>query len=363
MYSYYYLCAAALLFAWASCTTHSKPTAEAKGFCLTDTLFANLRLDTAKLEIVRNELRLSGKVTPNDNQLVKVYPLVSGNLIDLKVSLGDRVTKGQVLAVVRSSEIAELENQLLATQSDLITAQKNLNVQEDLFRTGLTSEKEVVQAKNEVKKLENNLAKIKETQAIYGVGHSSLYHIKSPISGFVVERNPGITENMQFEKEDIGAFFTIANLDEVYIIANIYETDIARIREGYAVNVSFIAYPDRVFDGKIDKIFNVLDPETRVMKARIKLNNPDYLLKPEMFARINVLFDSPQQLPCVAANSVIFDRNRHFVIVYRERCQMEIRAITPLQTIGKRTYVAQGLKPDEQVLTKYQLLVYDALNN
>ncbi len=87
----------------------------------------------------------------------------------------------------------------------------------------------------------------------------------------------------------------ISGLDEVWITANVYETDIAKIKEGYDADVTTLSYGDKVFKGKVDKVFNTLDPDTKVMKARIVLPNPGYLLKPEMYAGVTVYYQEDKK--------------------------------------------------------------------
>jgi cobalt-zinc-cadmium efflux system membrane fusion protein len=330
-------------------------------FCLSDTLKSQLALDSVKMGPVRDELKLSGKITYNEDKIVKVFPLVGGTVEDLKVELGDYVQRGQVLAIIRSGEIADFENQLISAQSNLSVAHKNLDVAEDMFTTGLTAEKDVVAARKELQKAEGELKRIQEVLRIYGVGKGSVYSVKSPISGFVVEKNA--TENMQFRSENIGNLFTISDLDEIWTMANVYESDISKVKLGYEAEITTLSYPNEVFHGKIDKIFNALDPTNRVMKVRIKMQNKDYRLKPEMFTNVTLRFAEDQHMLQIPVNSVIFDKNRNYVMVYHDPCSIETRKIEVEKTAGNLSYIRSGLKPGEKVMSRNKMLVYDALND
>jgi cobalt-zinc-cadmium efflux system membrane fusion protein len=330
-------------------------------FCLTDTLFKHLALDTVRLAPVQSELRLSGKVTYNEDRMVKVYPLVGGNVEELRVELGDHVQKGQVLAVIRSSEIVNFENQLISAQSNLIVAQKNQDVAEDMFESGLSAEKEVVTARKEVQKAEAELNRVREVLRIYGVGKASVYTVKAPISGFVVEKN--VSENMQFRSDNTGHLFTISDLDEIWTVANVYESDIDKIKIGYEADITTIAYPRDVFKGKIDKAFNALDPDSRVMRVRIKMKNLDFRLKPEMFTTVRIRYAEDRQMLQVPSDDVIFDKNRHFVMVYHSRCRVETRPVEIYQNAGSTAYILHGLKEGERVMSRNKMLAYDAIND
>ncbi|MEJ7684062.1 MAG: efflux RND transporter periplasmic adaptor subunit [Segetibacter sp.] len=82
--------------------------------------------------------------------------------------------------------------------------------------------------------------------------------------------------------------FTISDLKDVWVMANVFEADIPKVKEGYAVKVTTLAYPDKVFYGRVDRVSEVLDPEDKALKVRVKLENQDMMLKPEMFTRVIV---------------------------------------------------------------------------
>jgi cobalt-zinc-cadmium efflux system membrane fusion protein len=231
-----------------------------------------------------------------------------------------------------------------------------------MFASGLATEREVTAAETDLDKAKADLKKMEQTNAIYRSKGEAVQSITAPISGYVIEKN--VTDNMQFKVDGAQPFFTIANLEEVWVMANVFESDIAKIKTGYDADIKVIAYNDRVFTGKIDRIFSILDPQSRVMKVRIKIPNKDNLLKPEMFAQINIKYDDGNvQMPMIPAKAIIFDKNKNFVIVYRDKCDVETREIEIQETIGSSAYIKTGLKPGERVISKCQLLVYDALND
>jgi cobalt-zinc-cadmium efflux system membrane fusion protein len=331
-------------------------------FCLSDTMSRIISIDTVRKQKLANELTLSGKVTANEDKVVRVFPLVGGVIEALKVELGDYVERGQTLAVINSSEIADFEKQLISAESNLSIAQKNFSVTEDMYKAGLASEKEMVMDRKELQKAESELKRIKEVFRIYGVQGNSTYTMKAPISGFIVEKN--VTENMQFRTENANSFFTISGLDEIWVIANVYEMDINKIKVGYDVEIKVLPYPDKIFKGKIDKIFNVLDPSTRVMKVRVKMINKEYELKPEMYAQVMVKYeDGDNTALAVPSESIVFDKNKNFVLVYTDKCSIEIREVEILQRLNSITYIKSGLQEGERIISNHQLLVYNALND
>jgi cobalt-zinc-cadmium efflux system membrane fusion protein len=146
-------------------------------------------------------------------------------------------------------------------------------------------------------------------------------------------------------------------------MANVYESNIKNITLGNSVDVTTISYPDKVFHGKVDKIMNVLDPTNKVMKVRIVLANPDYLLKPEMFANVNVSIKSTgTQMLTISSRAVIFDNSQNYVLVYKSNKDITIRPIQVSSTSGDKTYVVSGLTQGEKVIASDALLIYQQLN-
>ncbi|WP_460621092.1 efflux RND transporter periplasmic adaptor subunit [Hymenobacter tenuis] len=347
----------------ASCSnpeTDASPKAEAS-FILSDQMLRELQLDTVRVQPVRNELVLSGQIATDGDRTVKVYPLVGGVVEQLSVELGDHVTKGQVLAVIKSGEIADLQNQNSSAGTDLDIARKNLQVLEDQFQAGLASERDVTLARQELRKAQGNAGKSRKQLSIYGVSSDGTYTLRAPISGFITEKN--VSDHMQFNADNVGNLFTVSNLDDIWIMANVFESDIAKVKTGYSADVTTLAYPDKHFTGRIDKVFNVLDPESKVMRVRVRLPNPGYLLKPEMYAQIKVYNIENEKMLAVPAQSVIFDKDRHFIMVYKDRRHVETREVKVAKTVGDVSYVASGVREGDAIIAKNQLLLYQQFND
>jgi cobalt-zinc-cadmium efflux system membrane fusion protein len=341
-------------------TAKEEPKATKQFFLPAQTL-KELAFDSVRLEPVRSEQSYSGQVTTNGDKTANVVPLVGGIVEKLSVELGDHVAKGQVLAVVRSGEIADVQNQNSNAGTDLAIANKNLSVAEDQFKAGLAAERDVVLAREELRKAQSNLGKTNKQLGIYGVTRDGYYTIKAPISGFITEKD--VTQNMQYTTSSVDKFFTIADLDQVWVIANVFEADIDKVRVGYQADITTLSYPDKHFMGVVDKVFNVLDPDSKALKVRIKLQNPGYLLKPEMYAQVHILNTEKQKELSVPANAVVFDKDRNFVLVYKNQKQVDTRPVTVTKTVGDISYVTGDLKAGETIITRNQLLVYDELND
>ena len=329
-------------------------------FVISDSLFRTLKIDTAAICPMVSSLTLTGKVSYNEENVAKIFPLVSGVISGVKLQLGDQVQKGEVLGVIRSSEMAGYANDLVSAKAAEISARKSLDASEEMFKTGLISETELVNAKSQYEQAQSQLTKAQHVLQINGGNTQSEYFIKAPVSGFVVDKQ--VTNNMSIRNDNSTALFTISDLKNVWIWANVYESNITNVHLGDEVTVTTLAYPGKKFSGKIDKVLNVLDPTNKVMKIRVVLLNPDYLLKPEMFASITVATKTGQQCLCVPSTSLVFDNSEYYVLVYKNQRDVDI---VPVQVLGKaedKTYIAGEVRQGDKIVGSNTILIYQALN-
>ncbi|HQQ94167.1 MAG TPA: efflux RND transporter periplasmic adaptor subunit [Bacteroidia bacterium] len=330
-------------------------------FSMSDTMLQRCRFYKVEMQDVKNQVRLFGKISADNNKLAQVFPVVGGVVKAINVELGDYVTQGQVMASIRSGEIAEYQKERLDAVNDVAMAEKNLQVARDLYAGKLNSEKDVIAAERELEKNKAELARINEIYTIYKLEKGSEYNIYAPISGFVVSKK--INQNEQIRSDDAEPLFSIAEINEVWALANVNESDISRIKVGYDVKIKTLAFPDEEYSGKIDKIFNAIDPETKSMKVRVKIPNSDFKLKPFMNCTFNITYSENKQMAAVPSSAVIFDKSKYWVMIFKDRYNVETRKVELYRQLGDITYLNYGVKAGERVISKNALLVYDALND
>ena len=340
-----------------------KKTFEEQGvaFSISDTMLEKSEFYNASLQDVKNDVRLFGKITVDNNKMAHVNSVVGGNVIKIYAELGDYVKQGQPLATVRSSEVAEFQRQKLDAQGSVAVAEKNFQVAKDLYNGKLNSEKDVTTAEKELARAHAELSRINEVYAIYKLNEGSVYTITAPISGFVLAKD--IYPNEQIRSDFSEVLFSISEISEVWALANVSESDVSKIKLGYDAEVRTLGFPDSVYRGKIDKIFNTIDPETKAMKVRVKIPNSDFKLKPEMMATVNVLFTENKRLIAIPSSSVIFDKSKNWVMIYKDRNNIETRNIEVYRQLGNITYISEGISVGEKVISKNGLFIYDALND
>ena len=357
---YIILTLAAALFL-SSCQKESKPDIK-ETFVLSDKMLETTTTQEVTLQPLKTEDNFYGKITSDNNKTIDVYPVVGGNVSKVFVELGDYVKKGQLLATIRSTEVADFEKQLDDAKNDAIVAKNNLKVAQELFQGKLNSEHDVVEASSQYDKAKSQLQRIQETYKIYNIRAGAIYEVRSPINGFIVDKK--INQDMLLRNDRSDNIFDIAEINEVWVIANVNEGDITRVKLGEDAAVTTLSYPDKVFYGKVDKIFNIIDPETKAMKVLIKLPNQGFVLKPEMRANIKLSYtENDKKMLAIPSSAVIFDKSKNFVMIYKDRNNIETRQVEVFRQVGNVTYISSGLTENEKVMTQNQLLVYDALND
>ena len=194
-----------------------QPKVEPTTLCLTDSLLRIVSVDTVHVCEVVDELTLNGRVTFNQDQVANVYPMFGGTVTELRAEIGDFVHKGEVLAVIRSGEVADYEKQLKEAEQQLLLARRNMDATQDMYTSGMASDKDVLQAKQELATAEAEERRIKEIFSIYHFSGNAFYQLKSPVSGFIVEKQ--ISRDMQLRPDQGDALFTISGLSDVWVMA------------------------------------------------------------------------------------------------------------------------------------------------
>lgn len=364
MYSKYQLSTIALcLFAISitSCTSHKAESENtAARFKVTDSLLNSLVTDTVGSGGAKSEITLTGVIAPDENKMSKIFPMVSGIIGDVNVLLGDQVKKGQRLAVMKSSEMAGYTKDYVSSAADVKSFKRELESTKELYKSGLASQKDLQHAQSDYDKAEAENKRAGSVMSINKSGNRG-YEVISPISGYVVEKN--LTNNMQVRTDNNQNLFTIADLSTVYVLINIYESDISSVQLGDNVKITTLSYPDKLFTGKVDKIYSMIDPDNKVMRARVKIDNPGNLLKPQMFARVMIQATSGESLPVINARSLIFDNDRYYVIVKDGSSKAHIQPIVIAKRIEDNVYVKEGLKAGDKIISSRQLFLYESLKN
>jgi membrane fusion protein, heavy metal efflux system len=308
--------------------------------------------DVASKDVFRS-LVLPALVEVDPARTVKVLPPVAGRIIDLKVQLGGRVKEGQLLAVIDSGDLAQAYSDIEKARSTTTLTKKTLDRLISLEKGGGVPVKEREQAQSDSAQAVSELARSETRLRALGIpaeqpGQSRLLSLKSPISGSIIdsEAAPGA-----FLNDLTAAIMTIANLDTIWVTANVPEKDISFIFTGQTVNVVFASYPDKIFTGKVLFISDVIEPDTRRAKVRVAFDNPDLTLKPNMFADATFVAPPVSRL-VVPTSALLMTNDKTSVFVELEEWVFERRDVEIDYEEGAIVATKSGLRPGERVVVK-----------
>ena len=353
---------AILAYTQVSCNNSDGKEVTKKEPLISDSLMKLITIDTVKKLPIGDQLKLTGEIGYDENKVVKVFPNSSGQVMQVNVSFGDYVHKGQTLAVIKSADVAGNYSDLANAEADVKIAQRQYENAKSLYEGGISSQREYEEAKENYDKAVAVANKIKALIRINGGGHTNaggVYTITAPNDGYIVEKKISAGA---FIRNDMGDnLFTISDLKNVWVWANVYETDMAKVREGYHADVTTLAYPNKIFSGQVDKMNDLIDPANKSLRVRITLRNDSMLLKPQMFANVVITNQEAQSALAIPNSAVVTDNGRNFVVVYHNNNDVDVKEIKILKNEGGLTYLADGLQEGEKVIGQNQLLIYNSI--
>ncbi|MBY0432962.1 MAG: efflux RND transporter periplasmic adaptor subunit [Cyclobacteriaceae bacterium] len=309
------------------------------------------------------EFAAVGEVSFDENNVVRVYPIVSGTVEKVNVSLGDYVQRGQLLATLLSTDIATFQRDYNVAKEDLNVADKNMARSNELYTSGMISEKDFADAKKEYANALSDFNEKKQILELYGGSSDRLdamFRVVAPRSGYIVERN--INEGTQIRTDNNTAIFTISDLKTVWIWANVHESDMGKVKEGDKVSVTTIAYPDKIFKGTIKKIGTMLDPASRVIRVRSELDNANGLLKPEMFATVIITSQTSGKVLAIPQKALILENNIYYAMRETGPNTFEKVHVLTGKRFNEMTEITGGLNNGDKIIVEGSLFALTAFN-
>jgi cobalt-zinc-cadmium efflux system membrane fusion protein len=319
-----------------------------------------LMVGTVVEQPIERTLQLPAIVEAEPARTVKVLPPVAGRLIDLKVQLGERVERGQELAVIDSSDLAQAYADEDKARSTVKMTKQALDRAVALEKYSAGSVKDRQQAENDHAQAQAEMERTQSRLRAIGVSadvkqEGRKLSLKAPVSGSVIDLQVARGAHLN---DATAAIMTIANLDEIWVTANVPERDTALAAQGQPVDVVFTAYPGEVFKGRVLFVSDILDPDTRRTKVRIAFQNPDMRLKPNMFANATFI-TSKRTVPTVPTTAVVLKNEADQVFVEIAPWTFEARPVEIEFQQGDRAVIAHGLRTGERVVIKSAVLLND----
>ena len=279
-----------------------------------------LRIDPVELHSLTERVVTGGKIAFDDLKVTHVFSPVTGRVSKIHADFGQVVKKGDVLAEIESPDLASAYSDVLKASADLIAAQHDVNRQRDLAEAHAASQAQLEQSEDNFRKaqaeMERAQLKTKLLHAREGQSVEQGYLLRSPIDGKVVGRNvnPGIEVQGMLSSANIAnELFTIGAINSVWLVADLYESQLGKVKPGDKVDIATVAYPD-TFHGVVDYVSDMLDPQTRTAHLRCTVQNADGRLKPEMFVTATA-FHGQRQAIAVPRTAVLKLSDQYVVFV------------------------------------------------
>jgi cobalt-zinc-cadmium efflux system membrane fusion protein len=315
----------------------------------------------------RQNLTLSGKIDYGEDRYSRISSPLQGRVVEVRAHLGGRVKAGDILLIVDSPDIAQAYSEYVKEVSDLQYAVRAYELARDLYEDKALPLKDLKLAENELVKARAEFRRAKDRLLSLRVAPEELstpldkqritsrFEMKSPLTGVVVERT--VTPGQSVTGDADHVLFTIADLDVLQVVADVYERDLALVREGQSAVVKVEAYPDVDFPATVITVGDVVDPSTRTIKVRALVKNEAHELKPEMFARLHLDVSDIGPVLTVPREAVLEEDGKQFVYVAQEGNRYLKRDVKTVNISPHQARVLEGLAQGERIVTKGAVLI------
>ena len=345
-----------------------------------------IETETVTPQPIAGIIRATGKILVSENRIAVIGPVHEGRLVALYAGQGSHVNKGQKLAELESADIdeaeadylkalAEYDNARRTSAAEIKLAQATYERTRMLYEKTITAGKNLQSAEHDLEVAQASAASsLASTKAsltaarrhllILGLKDSAIdslatkpnlaavFSLTSPIEGIVVERNGTVGATVGTDAN----VFKIIDISRVWIDANVFEKDLQRVKLGQEVKVFVPAFPGTNFSGKVILVSSVVDPDTRTVKVRTEVPNPDGRLKPDMFANVEIVTDLHHAAISIPQSAVLTDGAKTVVFVADGNAYQK-RVVTAGMQSSDRVEIIEGLKDGEKVVVKGNYLL------
>ncbi|WP_300709640.1 efflux RND transporter periplasmic adaptor subunit [Limnohabitans sp.] len=302
-------------------------------------------------------IELPAKLVWNEERTQRIFPAFTGRVTRISADIGQSVTAGQVLAELASPEFGAAQADTSRAQADAQLAKLALQRQRELFDAGVVARKDLEQAEAEAARAQSELARAQARTSLYGssTGVNQQLGVRSDVSGVVVERN--LNPGQEVRTDNSGApLFVVSDPRVLWVNIDAQEADAASLRLGAKVKLQVPSLAEQTFEATITAVTDQIDPNTRTIKIRAKVANPERLLKNEMLAQVHYQRQVGSNIE-VPASAVFLRGNQHFVFVQSQAGVFEPRDVKVSYAGAQRVLLSAGLKEGEQVVSQNGLLL------
>jgi cobalt-zinc-cadmium efflux system membrane fusion protein len=302
-------------------------------------------------------IKLAGRVEANETRMARINSPLGGRIVDLRVAEGEHVERGQVLANLHSTDLSAAQSEFLKAYTQHQLAQKAVARAKQLLEAGVIGEAELQRRDAEVQEAAAELASSRDQLMVLGMSAESLDHLQttrmiqsitpilSSISGRVLERKATIGQVV----EPAETIFVVADLTTVWLVADVPEQNASALRIGKAVRAEIPAVPGKTVAGHLNFVGAIVNPETRTVRARMDLPNPDLHYKPAMLATMSLL-DGAEHRRVIPNSAIVREDNQDHVLVEVAPDRFTLRPVSLGMEFGDTRVLEDGLKSGERIV-------------
>ncbi len=303
-----------------------------------------------------------GSIDFNEDMTLQVFAPYQGRIIDAFAKVGDEVTKGQVLFTIDSPDLLAASSNLITTSGVLELTTRALARLRALYETKAVAQKDLEQAVSDQQSAEGAQRAARDAVRIFGKTEAEIDQIirerradpklvvRSPITGRITARNaaPGLF----VQPGSAPAPYSVADVSTMWMLANVAESDISAFHLNQEVKVSMLAYPGKLFEGRISMISSMVDPTMHRMVVRSEIADSGHELRSGMFATYVIRTGDPVQSPAVPLAGVVREGDGTMTVwVTRDRRRFMQRTVKIGKEKDGSRQILDGLRPDELVAT------------
>src|SRR5215471_6731734 len=340
----------------------------------------SLKLEAVTMLAFRPEQVTEGTIGVDDDLTTPVFSHYSGRVTKVIAMLGDLVEPGAPLFVIHASEFVQAQNDLITALANLQSSRSQLKmaettekrthelylVQGGALKDWQQAQTDLITAGNTVRSNEIALHAVRSRLRILGKTDQEISSLEAeptqklnpvavvtaPVRGTITQRQIGVGQYINSEATGAtNPVYTISDLSTVYLIANVREVDAPLMRVGLPLEVHVLAYPGRVFKGKVSYVAPSIDPNTHRLPVRADVENPDGALKPGMFANFSIITGEASTAPAVPQSAIVYEGEQARVWVAVDGDTLALREIRTGRTSDRMVEVLAGLSPGEKVVT------------
>lgn len=300
-----------------------------------------------------NQITLPARVTAIPTEMVHIYPLISGRVLSLRILPGQEVHKGEKIGTLQSSEAAQARSDYEKAKIEADRADLQLNRGKELLAHDVMSQRDFDDLKALDAADHSELDRARQALHVLGFSEndtSDVVPITAPISGVVLDVGTGPGE-LQRSLDNATAIATIANIDSIWIVGDLYPRDQSQVHTGQQASITINGYPGMVLHGTVANISDSVDPTSLTLKVRVVVPNPQHKLKPSMYASMT-LAGRQQDVFRVPATAVIQNGRETFVFVETAPGKYERRNVVLCNTSADYDDVVQGLNDGDPVVSQ-----------